>query len=124
MHTLLLFSLKNMLKPNLCDCRCVYSTLINRSYYASYSSVKKWLEENNIIIHPPSYYYKNHLKFKTEHQQVIENIYKYDKNTAIYIKNLKFLRHKADYHLDKQIEIDDVNDSYDYMIKIFNFTLS
>jgi len=66
----LLFLKKDDLIPEKCNCRCVYSTIINRCYYSSYLYSLEWLfEKFGFKPRPPEDFDKNE-RFITEHKQV------------------------------------------------------
>ena len=66
----LLFLKKDDLIPEKCNCRCVYSTIINRCYYSSYLYSLEWLFEKFGFKPRPPEDFDKYERFITGHKQV------------------------------------------------------
>lgn len=119
-HTLLLNKKQKELVPKNSTTRCVKSTIINRAYYSTYLYVKKYLINKGYTIKDVHYYRRKKERFKTEHQQVIDNLSEENKELSVKLMKLKRLRNKADYHPEVKITKKEVNISLNFMNNILN----
>ena len=116
----LLFLKKDDLIPEKCNCRCVYSTIINRCYYSSYLYSLEWLfEKFGFKPRPPEDFDKNE-RFITEHKQVRDALKEKNFSAISYeLADLAILRKKADYDPFSDISDDELSDAMESMIIIF-----
>ena len=116
----LLFLKKDDLIPEKCNCRCVYSTIINRCYYSSYLYSLEWLfEKFGFKPRPPEDFDKNE-RFITEHKQVWDALKEKNFSAISYeLADLAILRKKADYDPFLDISDDELSDAMESMGIIF-----
>ena len=116
----LLFLKKDDLIPEKCNCRCVYSTIINRCYYSSYLYSLEWLfEKFGFKPRPPEDFDKNE-RFITEHKQVRDALKEKNFPAISYeLADLAILRKKADYDSFSDISDDELSDAMESMRIIF-----
>lgn len=116
----LLFLKKDDLIPEKCNCRCVYSTIINRCYYSSYLYSLEWLfEKFGFKPRPPEDFDKNE-RFITEHKQVRDALKEKNFSAISYeLADLAILRKKADYDPFLDISDDELSDAMESMRIIF-----
>lgn len=116
----LLFLKKDDLIPEKCNCRCVYSTIINRCYYSSYLYSLEWLfEKFGFKPRPPEDFDKNE-RFITEHKQVRDALKEKNFPAISYeLADLAILRKKADYDPFLDISDDELSDAMESMGIIF-----
>lgn len=118
--TELLFSKRDDLTPKDCDCRCVYSTIINRCYYSSYLYSLEWLFENFKFKPRPREDFGDDEDFITEHKQVRDALK--EKNFSAISSELTvlaMLRQKADYDPFSDISDDELSSAMESMRIIF-----
>lgn len=116
----LLFLKKDDLIPEKCNCRCVYSTIINRCYYSSYLYSLEWLfEKFGFKPRPPEDFDKNE-RFITGHKQVRDALKEKNFSAISYeLADLAILRKKADYDPFLDISDDELSDAMESMGIIF-----
>lgn len=118
--TELLFSKKDDLVPDDCDCRCVYSTIINRCYYSSYLYSLEWLFEKFKFEPRSREDFDKDEEFITEHKQVRETLKEKNLPTiSSELMDLAMLRKKADYDPLSYISDEELSGAMDSMRLIF-----
>lgn len=118
--TLHLLMLKNQLVPDMCDNRCIDSTIINRAYFSSYLFSKLWLED--VKKFKPTPIEMMDVKERiSEHLQIRNALYNFgEKRVRSDLTKLASLRKKADYNPFVDLTPKDVSDAIGYMNSIFN----
>ena len=119
--TKLLNSKQSELIPDGFSERCIYATIINRCYYASYSYASAWLKKRYDFVPKKKQEYDNPKDYKSEHKQVQVALTNYNKHdVSSKLRSLFILRKKADYPPLNRLTLKQVNDCIDNMEYIFN----
>ncbi|MBR5503436.1 MAG: hypothetical protein IKV87_03175 [Methanobrevibacter sp.] len=119
--TLKIFILKEQILPENCDNWCINATIINRAYYSSYLYCELWLEKVKKFKPKPPWKFKKSKKRIGEHKQVRDALYNFgEEEVEQELRNLAYLRKKADYNPYSNITAEELEDAIGHMKKIFS----